>query len=201
VQIEEGFILSPAIAAGRKDGENKFYGVMIGDWSNTDTAEDLTKQTGVYGFHAGALSFAFKEDGTAFIGKSGRGRIELDGNNGTLKSSLWTTENETGMFLDLDDGVLKLQREAGYDQVRFNNPGEYKTGSYYVQKITYSAIPLGTLYNPEEIYFKKGLIPLSAINAETFERKRDAGILYYKTPAVYNRCKVTDPYNETNPYY
>ena len=52
------------------------------------------------------MSYAFKEDGTAFIGKAGRGRIELDGNYGTIKSSSWTRENPIGMKIDLDDGDL-----------------------------------------------------------------------------------------------
>jgi hypothetical protein len=30
------------------------------------------------------MSYAFKENGTAFIGKSGRGRILLDGNKSTI---------------------------------------------------------------------------------------------------------------------
>lgn len=201
IEYDKGYILSPAIAAGRKDGDNRFYGVMIGDWSNTPTADDLTKQTGVYGFHAGALSFAFKEDGTAFIGKSGRGRIELDGNQGTLKSSAWTEENETGMHLDLDDGVLKLQREGGFDQVRIDDAGSYTAGTYYIQKIIYAEVALNTTYDSTQVYFKKGLVPVLAINEETFNRKKAAGILYYRAPDVYTECKASDAYNDTNEYY
>jgi hypothetical protein len=32
------------------------------------------------------MSYALKEDGTAFIGKSGSGRILFDGNKGTIAS-------------------------------------------------------------------------------------------------------------------
>ena len=53
---------------------------MLGDWSKKDTASDIAGQTGIYGFHHGMQTYAFKEDGTAFIGKSGRGRIYFDGN-------------------------------------------------------------------------------------------------------------------------
>ena len=201
IEYDKGYILSPAIAAGRKDKSNRFYGVMIGDWSNTPTADDLTKQTGIYGFHAGALSFAFKEDGTAFIGKSGRGRIELNGNNGTLKSSAWTEENETGMYLDLDDGILKLQREGGFDQIRIDDAGDYRTGTYYVQKITYAEVALDTPYDSSQVYFKKGLVPILAINEATFDRKKAAGILYYRAADIYNQCKPTDEYSDTNEYY
>lgn len=117
IQIKDGYILSPAIAAGRKDKEGKFFGVMMGDWSDTITADDITKTTGLYGFNEGAMSFAFKDDGTAFIGKSDRGRIEFNGNEGVIKSSAWREGSESGMYIDLDDGTLKMQRNSEYDSV------------------------------------------------------------------------------------
>jgi hypothetical protein len=39
---EEGTIVAPAIAAGKKNDNNTFSGVMIGDWSVTNTAGDIT---------------------------------------------------------------------------------------------------------------------------------------------------------------
>ena len=64
---------------------------MLGDWS-TSTLGDLEEsmiQTGIYGFHRGEQSFAFKENGTAFIGKSGRGRIHLNGDKSLIESEKW----------------------------------------------------------------------------------------------------------------
>jgi hypothetical protein len=91
---------------------------MIGSWGHTDAESSLTDLTGVYGFHEGKMSYAFKEDGTGFIGKSGKGRIILNGDTGVIKSETWREgENETGLFLDLDDGILKLQKEPGFDTV------------------------------------------------------------------------------------
>jgi hypothetical protein len=43
IDYENGTIVSPAIAAGKKNSDNTFSGVMIGDWSNTDTATDISK--------------------------------------------------------------------------------------------------------------------------------------------------------------
>jgi hypothetical protein len=40
------------------------------------------------------------EDGTAFIGKSGAGRIEFNGTNSTIKSS------NNNMSIDLDNGLI-----------------------------------------------------------------------------------------------
>jgi hypothetical protein len=44
----EGYILTPAIASGKKNSDNTFSGVMIGDWADKDaeiggTAEEITK--------------------------------------------------------------------------------------------------------------------------------------------------------------
>ena len=106
---DTGTILTSAIGAGKKEDDNKFTGVIIGDWSRSDSDKSISKQTGVYGFNHGAMSYAFKDDGTAFIGKDGRGRLHFNGNSSAIYSSQWLT-NASGMFLDLDDGILKMQR-------------------------------------------------------------------------------------------
>lgn len=108
IDDKSGTIVAPAIAAGKKHLEdNTFSGVMIGDWK--DAEKSVSAMTGVYGFNHGAQSFAFKEDGTAFIGKSGHGRILFDGNKGILKSSKWDKNPSEGMLLDLDDGILDMK--------------------------------------------------------------------------------------------
>ena len=101
IDNNNGLILSTAIAAGKKNSDNTFSGVMLGDWSNTSSTPDLTRQTGIYGFHNGEMSYAFKENGTAFIGTSSNGgRIEFDGNNGLIKSANYDTIHE-GMEINL----------------------------------------------------------------------------------------------------
>lgn len=101
IDNDKGLILSTAIAAGRKNSDNTFSGVMLGDWSNTSSTPDLTGQTGIYGFHNGEMSYAFKEDGTAFIGTSSNGgRIEFNGNSGLIKSANYDTIHE-GMEINL----------------------------------------------------------------------------------------------------
>lgn len=98
---ETGTILAAAISAGKKNSDNTFSGVMLGDWSDQDVEGSISKQTGVYGFHHGAMSYAFKEDGTAFIGKSSMARINFDGSNATIYSSGYNQENSAGMMIDL----------------------------------------------------------------------------------------------------
>lgn len=140
INEKEGYIISPAIAAGKKHSNNSFSGVMIGDWSNVEselggTADDITKQTGIYGFNYGAMSYAFKEDGSAFIGKSGSGRIYFDGNKGKIYSGAYDTIG-IGIMIDLDgnnqdpyinikasDSEIMLKAKKGESQIRFDGSG------------------------------------------------------------------------------
>lgn len=97
----DGYILGSAIAVGKKNGVNSFSGVMLGDWSKTNNeADEIAKQTGIYGFHEGAMSYAFKEDGTAFIGKYGDGRINFNGNDSLIYSANYKNYNR-GMMINL----------------------------------------------------------------------------------------------------
>ena len=77
---DTGTIMASAISAGKKESDNTFSGIVIGDWSRSDADASIKSQTGAYGFHHGSMSYALKEDGTAFFGKAGKGRIYLDGN-------------------------------------------------------------------------------------------------------------------------
>lgn len=113
---DEGVILARGMAVGRKaigkNNENTFSGVVIGDFSETVTDQSITKHTGIYGLHQGSMSYAFKDDGTAFIGKNGIGRIEFDGNQGIIKSANFVeaTNNQSGkgMKIDLTNNILEL---------------------------------------------------------------------------------------------
>lgn len=120
---ENGTILAPAIAAGKKNlDDNTFSGVMLGDWSGDDIEDAIGQQTGIYGFDHGYMSYAFKEDGTAFIGKSGGARILFDGNESTIQSESYRLGDGTstghGMLIDLDDGFIDIL-------------GGQQTGEYY----------------------------------------------------------------------
>lgn len=104
-----GSILASQIAAGKKNDDNTFSGVLMGDWSpNGESISDnsISGQTGVYGFHQGEQSFALKEDGTAFFGKDGKGRIILDGNECLLKSATYDISNGNGMLINLEKNLL-----------------------------------------------------------------------------------------------
>lgn len=108
VKIDEdnAIIYSPRILAGKYEdvdaGQKVFTGVALGDYCDTNTDPSM-QLTGIYGFNKGTQVYAFKEDGTAFIG-SGNGRINFDGTNATLYNSNY--ESNQGMLIDLDSSDI-----------------------------------------------------------------------------------------------
>ena len=51
------------------------------------------------------MSYAFKDDGTAFIGQDGVGRINFDGNEGIIESARFGAQE--GMQINLTKGTIK----------------------------------------------------------------------------------------------
>ena len=102
IDKENGTIMSTMVGAGIKDDNNTFSGVLMGDvvagaGFNSDNHSGL----GLYGFLKGEQSFGFNVNGTAFIGRSGRGRINFDGDKGTIQSGVYD-QYVAGMQIDLD---------------------------------------------------------------------------------------------------
>ena len=123
IDENNGTILSTMVGAGKKDYKNRFEGVLMGDIS---VADDSIPTLGLYGYNEGVQSFGFKVDGTAFIGKSNRGRILMDGNNGSISSMSYVVGGETptrGMKIDLDDGYIDM-RGGAYDKLLYTSDFE-----------------------------------------------------------------------------
>ena len=99
---DNGTIMSTMIGAGKKDSSNAFYGVLMGDIGSASKGKT---GIGLYGFHQGAQSFCFNVDGTAFLGKSGRGRITFNGDQGTIQSGNYI-KNTSGMQINLEQGAI-----------------------------------------------------------------------------------------------
>lgn len=116
IDEKNGTILSTMIGAGVKNSDNSFSGVLMGD---VDEALGGKTGLGIYGFDKGEQSYGFNVDGTAFIGKSGKGRIEFDGNNGTITSGNYK-KDEAGIKIDLDDSFLNAYGDAGSFEMNMN---------------------------------------------------------------------------------
>ena len=100
INENNGTILSAMMAAGSKDKNNTFTGVVMGKVELDDGNHD-----GLFGFSKGQETFGFKSNGTAFIGGSGAGQIKFEGDSGTIKSGNYS-ENESGMLIDLTNGAI-----------------------------------------------------------------------------------------------
>ena len=108
IDEENGTILSNLVGAGKKNIDNSFSGVLMGEIESktgitiegTNSLEYSLAQNqtgmGLYGFHEGAQSFGFNINGTAFLGKSGGGRISFDGNHGFIYSGAWLNSFKKG---------------------------------------------------------------------------------------------------------
>ena len=101
---KNGTILSTMIGAGKKDSFNRFNGVLMGDISAANNQYDI----GLYGYHEGVQSYGLNINGTAFIGKSGRGQIKFNGNSGYIQSGNYGKPGAGGMQIDLNNGTLKI---------------------------------------------------------------------------------------------
>lgn len=79
------YFLTPALGAGRKNDNGTFSGVVLGDAPKI-VEDNSVSMTGVYGYDEGQQSYGLREDGSAFFGKSGEGRINFDGDLGLIYS-------------------------------------------------------------------------------------------------------------------
>lgn len=168
IDNDNGLILSTAIAAGKKNPDNTFSGVMLGDWSNTPSTSDLRAQTGIYGFHNGEMSYAFKEDGTAFIGTSSNGgRIEFNGNSGLIKSANYDTIHQ-GMEINL----------GSYSDSKLTPPKITMKASDIDSTI--KAIEIGENFNVDwngNIWTKGGTITAGTLKSYTEKNNNQVGII------------------------
>ena len=127
INENEGYILSNMLVAGDMVGSPKvFSGVVIGDLSTLKP--DALTNSGIFGFNQGICSFGFKTDGTAFLGKSGSGRIDFNGDKGTITSAGYSAG--TGIFLDLDGPEFSIKKEK--KQVMLVNYRE-SNNDFYLQ--------------------------------------------------------------------
>lgn len=156
---ENGTILSTMIGAGKKDSQNRFNGVLMGDLSpafKTDECitglKDYYNGIGLYGFNEGNKSFGLNINGRAFFGKSGKGQILIDGNSGTIQSQHFlasmkgyynaeedepTDVTKAGMKIDLDNGILETYGLNSTAMIKIDptangSNGKEGTGPYFI---------------------------------------------------------------------
>ena len=103
IDEEGGTVMAPMIGAGKKNSDNQFSGVLVGDVKKANNDVALT---GLYGYQNGIQTFSLTEDGKAKFGASGSGQIQIDGNQGVIESGNYTVDKKTGMQIDLKEGYI-----------------------------------------------------------------------------------------------
>lgn len=144
IDNNNSLIFSQGIAAGTKEDDNTFSGVILGDWTETksEAPSSLNKYTGVYGFSHGQMAYSLKEDGTATFG-NGAGKIELKGstdnsisaeismNNGQRFASIKPGEFDIGEIKQLDGG-----QSEKFSLLKISSVGTQP--AYFLQSSNYS---------------------------------------------------------------
>ena len=106
-----GTILSTMLGAGRKNSDNSFSGVLIGDIQQGTGLESANSLTGVYGLQKGRISYSLTEDGKATLGANGNGQIIIDGSESLIKTKGYDTNGSSGMKIDLNTGLLDIRNQ------------------------------------------------------------------------------------------
>lgn len=171
LNIDNGnnFIGVAQIAAGKKENNNTFTGVLMGSFGDGKADSSLSKNTGVYGYYQGKQVYALKDDGTATFGKSGNGQIEIKGDSGKIKSAGY--DNGNGLLIDLlnnkidgiknDKSIFQLSQSEPFLEINTpktnDNPTPVTllsvgTSTYYLQSKNYGTTDsdgkiLGTYFN------------------------------------------------------
>ena len=124
---ERNAVLSKAVGAGRKEDDGSFSGVFLGDVK--ENADSSLSNTGVYGYYHGEQMYALMDNGRAFIGGAGRGRIEFDGQEGIIESGNYKPDSDTGlpvegMQINLVDGAIRAATLNLQDKLAITADGQ-----------------------------------------------------------------------------
>lgn len=119
----KNYVLAPLLGAGKKEGDNGFTGVLMGDLR---TAEGQLSETGLYGFKEGSRRFSFNDKGEAYIG-TGDYYINFDGEDLTIKAKNFDLNANNGALVINDRKGIKLG-----DKISINPNGTVKIGGWSI---------------------------------------------------------------------
>lgn len=158
IDSEANTIFSPRILAGKYEttkiagntGNKVFTGVALGDFADPETEASM-QLAGVYGFRQGKQAYAFKEDGTGFIGANSNTRITF--NNGASGQEVLTIgDTSHPVFSVEEDGDMNLTGSV---------TGGNENSGYHLDKDGSGYIVSNKGYG---IYFDPGFYPIYISN-------------------------------------
>lgn len=120
-----GLILAPQVGAGKKDENNAFTGVLIGQQKVQGT-DGVEEKTGLFGYGQGERSIFLDADtGDATFGKSGAGQIKIEAQSGegTISSGDYSTVpgEEGGMKIKFSSTSKEGDQQGPYIKYGNNN--------------------------------------------------------------------------------
>ena len=135
IDSNNNFIGVAQIAAGKKENNNTFTGVLMGSLGDGKADSSLSKNTGIYGYYQGKQVYALKDDGSATFG-FGEGQIQINGDTSTIQSNIFTDTTAdngirtiTGLKLDLLKGNIYASSGVFSGDITINYGGS--NGSWY----------------------------------------------------------------------
>ena len=130
VDVGDKTIMSAMLGAGKKDENNLFSGVIIGDIelaSNNTPVEGDEETTGIglYGLSDGVISFSLTEAGVATFGKinpqDNQGQVVLGGKSNTI------TDANGHYFINIDDGYNSIIHGNGKERLLIGGDADKPT--------------------------------------------------------------------------
>ena len=131
INNEEGYILTPQVGAGRKEADNTFTGMVMGEVKGGSgaTAQD---KVGLMGYgHGVQTMFLDAESGSAYFGKANEISIEPNGRDTKVKLGVWNLDNEAIWKNEEDNERLfggempyfDLPEDKTYENLYFGSKG------------------------------------------------------------------------------
>lgn len=141
IKIDEtlGTIYAPRFLAGRYEnpdnvgntGNKQFSGVAIGDFADKDTEASMAIP-GIYGFKQGQQAYAFRNNGTGFIGANGNTRITFN-NGGSGQEVLTIGDTNHPVFsVNAAGNVNLIGSVTGYSDITQSGYQLNINGSGYI---------------------------------------------------------------------
>lgn len=149
-----GFILAPQIGAGKKESDNSYTGIFMG---NVHEAGSSNEDVGLFGYNRGVRTIELNaEDGSAKFGKAGAGQIIISPDevsaHSVLKSGNYVAPvldeqgnivtPGSGLEIDLTDphitfgsGNFRVDKNGNVSAVGFATVSQLEEGSYNIPGI------------------------------------------------------------------
>lgn len=100
IDYDNNTIMSAVMGAGKKESDNSFTGLLLGDLPKVDGTDT---KTGLLGYEHGEQAYGIFDDGTMFLGKSSRAQLKFNGSEGLIQNAGYDYGH--GIKIDFDGGI------------------------------------------------------------------------------------------------